>query len=579
MKKETFSLRRLSLALLTAFSLLLSGCAAPSAPAVTATPVPTAETTATERPQVAFADMEYVRPDMEGLNQKLADCLAMASEENKETELLALYDEILEDIVNLEKMNTLATIHNNLDTSDSYYEEEMTTLDNYYSRLDNKMNELTGTILASGYKEAAETAWGSDFIARYELNAKLNSPEIEALSDQETELVTQYGRLLAANDYATEIDGKTVTLDDLSGMTGEAAEQAYEEIYEKKNAELGGIYLQLRDIRIEIADKLGYDSYVDYAYDLLGRDYTPEDAAAFSGKVLNELLPATLQLVGNHYDALVSALSGMQERDGELESALPVLKTSLQKEFPAAMTEALDYMQNNKLYDFSDAPNKLHGAYSTFINGYRAPYMFINTSDYKSADTVIHEFGHYYNFYLLPETKWNDMNSLDTAEIHSQALELLMQPYYEEFFGADYAEEQKLYSVYNILNSVFQGCAEDEFQQAVYANPDLTLKEVNDLHSQIFEKYVGSPLDLEWVDIHHHFETPFYYISYATSAISALEIWALSVDDRAQALATYDQITKYTINVGYLNALKGSGLKDPFSSDCVTEIAEKIADF
>lgn len=61
--------------------------------------------------------------------------------------------------------------------------------------------------------------------------------------------------------------------------------------------------------------------------------------------------------------------------------------------------------------------------------------MFINSSDYRQPDTVIHEFGHYYNFYLMPELKWNDNNNLDAAEIHSQALELLMQPYYDQFFG------------------------------------------------------------------------------------------------------------------------------------------------
>lgn len=64
----------------------------------------------------------------------------------------------------------------------------------------------------------------------------------------------------------------------------------------------------------------------------------------------------------------------------------------------------------------------------------------------------------------------------------------------------------------------------------------MTLEEVNELHSEIFYQFTGSELYYEWVEIHHHFETPFYYISYATSAISALEIWAQSLDDRNQAV-------------------------------------------
>ena len=543
MKNKRFSLSRLMLALLAVFSLLLSGCGAPSAPS--ASPTPLAEAVSVEHQPHPFGDMEYVRPDLDSLDQKIADCQAMAAEADKESELLVLYDEILEDIRHLDTMDSLATIHYNLDTTDAFYEEEMTTLDNYYTRLDNKMNELTGTILESSYQEAAKAAWGEEFIERYEINSKLNSPE------------------------------QTVTVNDLDLTTDEGI-QAYNEIYEKKNAELGGIYLQLRDLRIQIAEKLGYDNYTEYAYDVLGRDYTPEDAHNFSEKIRTEMLPAFGQMISKHYDELVNAIEGMQAGEGDLEAALPILKTALQKEFPGKMSEALDYMQNNKLYDFSAEPNKMHAGYTTILNEYSAPFMFINSSDYRQPDTVIHEFGHYYNFYLMPELKWNDNNNLDAAEIHSQALELLMQPYYDQFFGADQAEGQKIYSIYNMISSILQGCAEDEFQQAVFANPDLTLEEVNELHSEIFYQFTGSELYYEWVEIHHHFETPFYYISYATSAISALEIWAQSLDDRNQALSTYNQITQFTTNFKYRDALTSSGLKDPFTSDCVSEIAAKV---
>ena len=57
-----------------------------------------------------------------------------------------------------------------------------------------------------------------------------------------------------------------------------------------------------------------------------------------------------------------------------------------------------------------------------------------------------------------------------------------------------------------------------------------------------------------------------------------MEVWELSVKNRAKALSTYDQITQYTLNSEYLNALKESGLKNPFTSNCVEEIAGALAD-
>ena len=89
---------------------------------------------------------------------------------------------------------------------------------------------------------------------------------------------------------------------------------------------------------------------------------------------------------------------------------------------------------------------------------------------------------------------------------------------------------------------------------------------------------MGYPLVYEWVDIHHHFETPFYYVSYATSAVSALELWADALENRDKAMQIYDKLTQYTINVEYLETLKKVGLSDPFSSDCVQRVAQALND-
>lgn len=47
------------------------------------------------------------------------------------------------------------------------------------------------------------------------------------------------------------------------------------------------------------------------------------------------MLPAFGQMINNHYDELVNAINGMQAGDGDLEAALPILKTALRKNFQA----------------------------------------------------------------------------------------------------------------------------------------------------------------------------------------------------------------------------------------------------
>ena len=114
------------------------------------------QTQAEERPPVVHADvdfstLEYTRPDLDALNAKIDTALEQVSAGDKEEETLALYDDILADISELDTMSAIAGIRYNIDLTDEYYEAEELALDEAYTRLDNRMNELTGAILESGY--------------------------------------------------------------------------------------------------------------------------------------------------------------------------------------------------------------------------------------------------------------------------------------------------------------------------------------------------------------------------------------------------------------------------------------------
>ena len=170
---------------------------------------------------------------------------------------------------------------------------------------------------------------------------------------------------------------------------------------------------------------------------------------------------------------------------------------------------------------------------------------------------------------------WNDGISLDLAEVHSQGRELLMFSTYEEMYGAD-AEWIEYNQVVNIIYSILSGCTEDAFQQAVFENPDMTLEEMNSLHAELTERFMGYTDPYGWVDIHHHFETPFYYISYATSALSALELWVDSLENREKAVEIYSSLTQYCANADYRETLQTVGLSDPFEGDCVERIAKAL---
>ncbi len=587
---------RTFLCILLCILLLVSGCsqAAPSTPSSEADTQAETETAAKEtdpipvvidvpdevipeHTELSYSEMTYQRPDIDAIYANFDLALAQAGQENAEADLFTTYDTLLAQISEVSTMDTLATLQSEINLSDSYYEEEMTLLDNEMTRMDNRMNEVTEAILQSAYAQAFRERMGADFIERYEFYSQLNSPEIEDLSEQANALVTEYKKLLT-KEYTSQFGDQTVTLEDLQDIEITTQEElnrfydAYYDIYKKKNAECADIYRQLVQIRVEIARTLGYDSYTDYAYDLLGRDFSKEDAAQFADTVKQYIVPLYQELDDRYYNQIRAAGQG---GGPGVEDGLPYLQQAFASEFPAAMGEALSYMLDHKLYILDNDPNMMQAAFTTLIDDFAAPFLFINTSVYSDPGTFFHEFGHYYNFYLMGKTRWNDSNNLDLAEVHSQGLELLMFEYYPDIYGEN-SDIMQISSITDLLYSIISGCCEDEFQQKVFENPDMSIEEMNQLHSDLYAEYLGFPMPYEWVEIHHHFETPFYYISYATSAASAFEIWEMSTVSRPAALAAYRSITQNTLNCGYLKPLENAGLNSPFDAGSIERIAETI---
>ena len=234
-------------------------------------------------------------------------------------------------------------------------------------------------------------------------------------------------------------------------------------------------------------------------------------------------------------------------------------------------------MLRNDLYDFSVDSNKMDTSFTTYISDYDAPFIF---SEWKgnSEDilTTLHELGHFTNYYHNAEAGYSASDSLDLAEIDSQALVLLMIDYYDSFFGklADEAEADVLIDA---MYSLISGCMEDEFQQTIYKNPDMTLDEINALYKDLAVEYgldeVYGYEGTEWVLISHTFQTPLYYISYAVSMVPALELFELSQSDEAAAKSTYFSILMRAPYASFKEVLEQNGLSSVFLDSTIQRIA------
>ena len=93
------------------------------------------------------------------------------------------------------------------------------------------------------------------------------------------------------------------------------------------------------------------------------------------------------------------------------------------------------------------------------------------------VDVLTHECGHAFEGYVAerdPNVPADlECPAMESAEIHSMAMEFLTAPWHHLLFGKD-TEKYALLHAEDSFVFLAYGCAVDEFQHIMYQNPDLT---------------------------------------------------------------------------------------------------------
>ena len=132
----------------------------------------------------------------------------------------------------------------------------------------------------------------------------------------------------------------------------------------------------------------------------------------------------------------------------------------------------------------------------------------------------------------------------------------------------------------NLVYSVVTGAMYDEFQQRVYLEPELSEERLLDIFREVYESYgfeIYDGYEYEWADVIHNFQQPLYYISYAVSAIPALELYVQSVESPNEAMDTYLRVAGMSDEEYYLtDALRETGLSNSMKSPIGDVIAQEL---
>ena len=500
---------------------------------------------------------------------------------NDAAAVISQYDKLYEEYLELDTLYSVIYVMYSTDVTNDYYSKEQIYAYDNLQKCNDRLCEVCRKITEGPCADKFREHVGKDAFAAFAEYRVLSKREKD-LMKQEKELVDDYyDAIEKAEDATYPYKGVDWTFDMISSEKGnELAYSDYDgyvEIYDgllkMANDSAGPIYLDLVDIRTELANLAGYDNYAAYAdEEEYCRDYSEAD--------IDQLHSDVKKVSKEYFDNYYSSYSDDGGKALPKMSTKKLLKT-LQKYsnlIDDMTAESVQQMLDENLFTIGDEKNRQDGAFTTYISKANCPFISMTLDGQRDFIVLSHEFGHFVEFNNEKTSNvLTDSDNLDLAEIASNGLQGLMTNYYDEIYKGS-AEKAKKDAVGELLQNVIDGCVEDEFQRGVYENPDMSLDEINKLYSETYAKYntwaEGDP-GYSWVFVSHNFEAPMYYISYTVSALAALQIWNQSSKDFDGAVKTWEKfIKKGTHNKTYLDVVDKCGLLKFTEKDAVRKICK-----
>lgn len=539
-----------------------------------------------------FSEIDYAAVDMEGLYESFESVITLI--ENGDAD----FSEQLQAVLSLEDyysdfktMYTLSEIYYYKNLQDTEWSERY----NFYSTESPKFNQAIEKLYIaaakSPYAEQFEDEYFGEGLAEKYAKGGRYTDEVVELMTSEAGIKNEY-YAIGEDTVKITFNGKTDTYENImrellslyesgkliQGVYDDYREDCYKNFIKQRKAVQTDIYVRLVNTRKDIAVALGYDSYLDIAYEDMGYDYTPEEYLKFVGEVVNSIIPV--------YDALVYEINSASLKLTAL-NRVKLINTMYEVLYgiDERFANIYGYMLGNELYDVSEYnDNRFGGSFTTYITGNSSPYLFVTTEgtviDYS---TLAHEFGHFVDGYV----NYGGTSSLELAEVCSQGLEFLALSRLDEKLGQTTYNALKNNMILSALETVIYQSMYALFEHYVYQLDCAVVdgEMLDDLAKRAVSETLGnstsitiypSKIDCSSLLVTHLVIAPMYVQSYSTSIIPALEIFLDEEKEIGSGLGEYLTIIYRTENYSFSEALQLAGLTSPFDKGALSGIADGI---
>lgn len=383
----------------------------------------------------------------------------------------------------------------------------------------------------------------------------------------------------------TEANDKVLPL---QTRNAEITTQLYALSEKEQQTKVGPLYSEFIKNSNSIAKEYGYANYYDYATDVVyQRDSTKTQREAFRAYVKKYIIPlyedsrdtfeklkqnmsaadlkAFAKLMTDDYDKLPAAFSKKNYLNGYFKTLPQSGKTKMSSIF-----------KENR-YIRTDSKNARVAAFTTMLD---APFCYFGP-DMQSSFTIIHELGHYYAAMVTGSIS----SPMDLNETQSHGNELLFASYLNKELPKKYRDLLIAYRLYYFSNVIIDAALMDQFEEAVYTSSipssnetayfDQLMKDTMASYGLTGDESMTASMLWRWRN--DGIPNPVYFLSYAVSSVSALQIYSLGLSDYQAAVKSYcalvEDSSKYDT---YSALLKHAGLSTPYEEASYKDLASLL---
>ncbi|MDO5852530.1 MAG: hypothetical protein Q4Q62_00380 [Thermoplasmata archaeon] len=349
------------------------------------------------------------------------------------------------------------------------------------------------------------------------------------------------------------------------------------------------LYIDLVEVRNDLAVLYGYDDYMEYSYEkLYGRDYSPDDISSLLDIVtkLNEVSD-TAESLAKESSLSEDNLDWMEgltydQKLEYLKAFVSDLDSYVPESSGMSFSELVDAMDSAGHFVIEDVNDDQVSAGVTFhLYTENTALMYISGyTGWDAYSSLVHEFGHASHM-SLNETM---TSCYDIDEIHSQGLEMLLYADASTYIGSS-GDALTVNGIADTVSNTASLAMTAVFENMVYkmeaSGTELTVELLNETYVNDVMAAAGVTQTsifegLEWCLWNNIYTGPGYIVSYVTSGLNALEIFTIACEDVDAARTAYTTLVFQTGYDGYVAAVEAAGLSNMLTSSNAISVLNKV---